>query len=227
MKCPSVLLGAAGLLICAVMNSLASEVKVVANSSVKAESISPAELRRVFLEEKISLEDGTRVEPVLQKDGPVHAAFLQQYLGLSVDDLQNYYRTLLFTGKGSIPKAFASDAEVAAYVSQTRGAIGYVGSAASANGVKTLLVGNPSHSVERKLVTRIEPDYPETLRHLGIGGTVRLRLSIAAKGNVDQVELLGGNPILAESAIIAVRKWVYAAARARTAAEVSLSFGDH
>jgi TonB family protein len=215
------------MMICAAINSLASEVKVVANSSVKADSISPAELRRVFLEEKISLEDGTRVEPVLQKNGPVHAAFLQQYLAVSVDDLQNYYRTLLFTGKGSIPKAFASDEDVVAYVSRTRGAIGYVDSAASADAVKILVVGNSSHNVERKLVTRIEPDYSETLRRLGIGGTVRLRLTITAKGNVDNVLLLGGNPILAESAIIAVRKWVYAAGKARTIAEVSLSFGHH
>ena len=67
----------------------------------------------------------------------------------------------------------------------------------------------------------------ETLRHLGIGGTVRLRLSITARGNVEHVELLGGNPILAESAMIAVSRWVYASAKARTTAEVSLAFGDH
>jgi TonB family protein len=227
MKCPKVLLVAAGLMIFAPVNALAGDVKVIANASVKADTISAAELKRVFLEEKISLADGTHVEPVLQKGGPTHAAFLQEYLGRSEDDLQAYYRALLFAGRGSMPKAFGSDAEVVAYVARTRGAIGYVSSAASVEGVKTLAIWGPSSSAERKLITRVEPDYPETLKRLNIGGTVRLQVSISAKGNVEDVELLGGNPILGESAAAAVKQWVYAAGRSRTVAEISISFGGH
>ncbi len=93
--------------------------------------------------------------------------------------------------------------------------------------MKTLAIGVSSRSAERKLITRVEPDYPETLKRLNIGGTVRLRVSISAKGNVEDVELLGGNPILGESATAAVKKWVYAAGRSRTIAEVSISFGGH
>jgi TonB family protein len=226
MTCPKALL-AAGLTIFALVNSLAGGVKVIANSSVKADTLSAADLKRVFLEEKISLGDGTHVEPVLEKDGPVHQAFLQEYLGISEDDLHAYYRTLLFTGRGSTPKAFGSDAEVVAYVVRTRGAIGYVSSAASVGGVKILAIGVPSSSAERRLIARVEPDYPETLKRLNIGGTVRLRVSISAKGKVEEVELLGGNPILGESAAAAVKKWVYAADRSRTIAEVSISFGGH
>jgi TonB family protein len=226
MKCPKVLLVAAGLMIVAPAISLATDVKVIANSSVKADMISAGELKRVFLEEKISL-DGTHVEPVLEKNGPVHEAFLREYLGMSEDDLQAYYGTLAFTGRGSKPKALGSDAEVVAYVARTRGAIGYVSSAASAEGVKTLAIGFPVRSAERKLITRIEPDYPETLQRLNIGGTVRLRVSISAKGNVEDVALLGGNPILGESAAAAVKKWVYTASSSRTITEVSVSFGGH
>jgi TonB family protein len=206
--------------------SLADNVKVIANSSVKADAISAADLRRVFLEERIALADGSHVEPVLEKGGPVHVAFLE-YLGISEDDLQTYYRTLVFTGKGSMPKELGSDAEVVAYVARTRGAIGYVSSAASLEGVKTLAIGVPSSSAERKLIARVEPDYPETLRQLNIGGTVRLRVSISAKGNVENVELLGGNPILGESAKIAVMKWLYAAGSSRTITEVSILFHGH
>jgi TonB family protein len=224
MRCLTILLVAAGLMIFAAVDSGAGEVKVIANSSVKADTISAAELRRVFLEEKSSL-DGTHVEPVLEKDGPVHVAFLQEYLGMSEDDLQAYYRTLVFTGRGAKPKTLGSDAEVVAYVARTRGAIGYVSSVASAEGVKALFIGVPSSDAERKLITRIEPDYPETLKRLKIGGTVRLRVSVSAKGNVEDVELLGGNPILGESAAAAVRQWVYAAGRSRTSTEISISFG--
>jgi TonB family protein len=226
MKCPNLLLVAAGLAIFVSGESLADNVKVIANSSVKADAISAADLRRVFLEERIALADGSHVEPVLEKGGPVHVAFLE-YLGISEDDLQTYYRTLVFTGKGSMPKELGSDAEVVAYVARTRGAIGYVSSAASVEGVKTLAIGVPSSSAERKLIARVEPDYPETLRQLNIGGTVRLRVSISAKGNVENVELLGGNPILGESAKIAVMKWLYAAGSSRTITEVSILFHGH
>src|ERR1039458_2353769 len=200
MKCLKVLLVAAGLMIFAPAISLAGDVKVIANSSVKADTISTAELKRVFLEEKNSLADGTHVEPVLQKGGPAHAAFLEEYLGRSEDDLQMYYRTLVFTGRGSMPRTFSSDAEVVAYVARTRGAIGYVSAAASTDSVKTLVIIHPGSSVQRRLITRVEPDYPETLKRLNIGGIVRLQITIKPKGNVENVKLLGGNPILGESA---------------------------
>ncbi|MGD0601070.1 MAG: TonB family protein [Terriglobales bacterium] len=215
---------AAGLMIFASVDSVARDVKVIANASVKVDTISAAELKRVFLEERISLGDGTHVEPVLEKDGPVHEAFLQEYLGISEDDLHMYYRALVFTGRGFTPKVLGSDAEVVAYVARTRGAIGYVSSAASAEGVKTITIGVASGASERKLITRVEPDYPETLKRLNIGGTVRLRVSISANGNVENVQLLGGNPILGESAAAAVKQWVYTACRSRTIAEVSILF---
>jgi hypothetical protein len=62
MKCQKVLLIAAGMTIFAAANSLAVDVKVIANSSVKADTISASDLKRVYLEEKNSLMDGTHVE---------------------------------------------------------------------------------------------------------------------------------------------------------------------
>ena len=202
----------------------AGETKVIANSNVKTDSISERELKRVFLEENNSLKDGTHVEPVLEKDGVVHEAFLREYIGKTNEDLQTYYRALAFTGRGSIPKNLGSDAEVVAYVARTRGAIGYVSATASTGGVKTLVVGGDSNGAARKLVTRVAPEYPETLKMLKIGGTVRLRITIAPKGNVESVQLLGGNPILGESAMTAVKQWIYATSSSRSTTDVSIPF---
>jgi len=224
MKCGKIILVAAGLLSSALSSALANDGKVIANSSVKEDVISAAELKSVFLEEKRSLADGIHVEPVLEKDGPVHQWFLREYLGRTDDDLQTYYRVLVFTGRGSIPKNLGSDAEVVAYVARTKGAIGYVSATTSTEGVKTLVVGGTANGAARKLITQVAPLYPETLKLLKIGGTVRLRITIAAKGNVETVQLLGGNPILGESAIAAVKQWVYATANSRTTAEVSVPF---
>jgi hypothetical protein len=116
----------------------AADIKVIANSSVGATSVSSDELKGVFLATKSSLSDGSHVEPVLLKSGASHEAFLKDYVGKSDSALETYYRSLVFTGKGSMPKAFATDAEVVAYVEKTKGAIGYVAAGTSTGGAKVL-----------------------------------------------------------------------------------------
>jgi ABC-type phosphate transport system substrate-binding protein len=110
----------------------AGEVKIIANPSVGASDISSDDLKRVFLATKSSLSDGSHFEPVLEKGGAAHQAFLKEYLGKTDAALGTYYRSLVFTGKG------ASDAEVVSYVAKTKGAVGYVAAAAPTAGVKQL-----------------------------------------------------------------------------------------
>jgi hypothetical protein len=43
---------------------------------------------------------------------------------------------------------------------------------------------------------------------------------------VEEVEVLGGNPILAEAAVAAVKQWVYNTGSSRTVTEVSIPFGE-
>jgi len=117
-----------------------AEVAVVANASVGVSEISADELKRVFLGAKSALSDGSAVEPVLLQSGAAHELFLKEYVGKTDAALRNHFKSLVFTGKGSMPKSFASDADVVAYVAKTKGAIGYVGNAAAAAGVKRLSV---------------------------------------------------------------------------------------
>jgi TonB family protein len=76
----------------------------------------------------------------------------------------------------------------------------------------------------RKLVYKENPGYPLTLREAHIGGVVRLEIVVSAKGSVDTVTPLGGNPVLVEAASAAVRKWKYAPADAETKAQVEFTF---
>jgi TonB family protein len=206
------------------VHALAGNVRIIANPNVRAEAISASEVKSIFLVERSSLRDGTHVEPVLSKGGPAHAAFLKDYLATNEEALQNYYRTLVFTGKGSMPKVLRSDAEVVAYVAKTRGAIGYISSSAPLEGVRSVAVYQTGNDGARKLISRVEPAYPVVLLSDHIGGTVRLKVTIASNGTVEDVQLLGGSPSLAEAAMVAVKKWVYAAGRSRTVTEVSITF---
>src|ERR1035441_3465467 len=73
----------------------ADDIKIVANQSVGAASISPDEIKGVFLATKTSLSDGSHVEPVLEKSGATHEGFLKAYLGKSESALETYYRSLV------------------------------------------------------------------------------------------------------------------------------------
>ena len=130
----------AAIAILGVSNLLASDLKVIANPSVGAASVSADEIKGVFLATKSSLSDGGHVEPVLLKGGPAHEAFLKEYLGKTDAAFETYYRSLVFTGKASMPKTLDGDSDVVAFVAKTKGAIGYVSAGASIAGVKTLEV---------------------------------------------------------------------------------------
>lgn len=77
---------------------------------------------------------------------------------------------------------------------------------------------------ERKVITRVAPEYPETLKRDFIGGFVHIRAAIAPNGTVESTQLLGGNPILGEAAMKAVKQWKYSHADAREELEVWVEF---
>jgi TonB family protein len=76
------------------------------------------------------------------------------------------------------------------------------------------------------LVT-VKPHYPDLLREAKIGGLVRLRAWILPNGTVSNVEVLGGNPILAESAVAAVKQWKFVPGPTQTTDDISLNFNPH
>jgi ABC-type phosphate transport system substrate-binding protein len=116
----------------------AGDMQVIANPSVKSASVSVDELKNVFLGNTSSLSDGSKVEPVLAESGAAHDEFLKDVVGKSGPALKNHLKTLVFTGKGSMPKSFASEADIVKYVAKTPGAIGYVSAGAAADGVKKM-----------------------------------------------------------------------------------------
>jgi TonB family protein len=83
------------------------------------------------------------------------------------------------------------------------------------------------NSSDRRLVTRIEPEYPDALKRLYIGGVVRLEVLVAPNGVVKSTKLLGGSPILGQSTMKAVKQWRYAPAAAEETLTVKLEFDPH
>jgi protein TonB len=59
------------------------------------------------------------------------------------------------------------------------------------------------------LVTRVTPQYPDDARQARIQGSVVLRTEIDKNGDVEDVSLVSGHPLLAPAAIEAVKQWKY------------------
>jgi ABC-type phosphate transport system substrate-binding protein len=118
----------------------AQEVAVIVNSSVKASSASADDIRAVFTGDKTTLGDGSHVAPVILKSGTDHEAFLKTYVGKGDAAYRTAWRSLVFTGQGSMPKTVDSDAAMVDYVAATPGAIGYVAKAGANDKVKTLTI---------------------------------------------------------------------------------------
>jgi ABC-type phosphate transport system substrate-binding protein len=116
-----------------------AQVIVVANSSVSADSISKAELRDVFLGASTSVH-GSRVKPVLLKEGPTHTDFVTNYVGRAPVAFIMVWRGLVLSGQATMPKTLDTDAAVVDYVARTPGAIGYVSKGSSHDAVKVLTV---------------------------------------------------------------------------------------
>jgi TonB family protein len=79
----------------------------------------------------------------------------------------------------------------------------------------------------RKVLKKVAPQYPVILKTKSIGGTVRLKVFIKPDGSVKDTTVLGGNPILAESAQKAVAQWKFSSGSAETTMEVAVVFDPH
>jgi len=62
---------------------------------------------------------------------------------------------------------------------------------------------------QAKLINMVRPVYPPLAKQARISGTVRLHAIIAKDGTVIQLEVVGGHPLLVQSALDAVRQWRY------------------
>lgn len=77
---------------------------------------------------------------------------------------------------------------------------------------------------ERKIVRREEPVYPPIAERMQLHGTVKLKIWIRADGTVRRLEYIGGHPLLAESALKAVKAWHYQPADQESTTVVELKF---
>jgi TonB family protein len=87
-----------------------------------------------------------------------------------------------------------------------------------------LVISASAADRERTVMRREEPEYPPIAVRMNLHGTVKLKIWISPIGTVRRLEYVGGHPLLAESALKAVKTWKYQAAAQESTTVVELKF---
>ncbi|MBV9183760.1 MAG: energy transducer TonB [Acidobacteria bacterium] len=77
---------------------------------------------------------------------------------------------------------------------------------------------------DRKLIKKVDPEYPAIAKKLSLQGTVRVEITIATEGTVKSVVTLGGNPILVQAVEEAVKQWKYSSGPEETKKTLDFKF---
>ncbi len=78
--------------------------------------------------------------------------------------------------------------------------------------------------IDRRVKNKVSPIYPEIARKLGLTGAVRLEVTVAPNGTVKDTKVIGGNPILVNAAIDAMKRWKFESGNGETVGVVEFKF---
>lgn len=76
----------------------------------------------------------------------------------------------------------------------------------------------------RKVKSGNQPGYPDLAKRYKIQGTARLLIVVGLDGSVKDIKVLGGNAVLAQAAVDAVKKWKYEPAPAESTLVLKFDF---
>ncbi len=127
------------LLVCAGA-ATGEELVIIANPDLPGSSLDAKGLQRIYMGKQTRWSNDEAIVPVMLKAGPVHEAFVEAYLDRSPHRFVTYWRQMIFTGKGTPPRSFASEEELVAFVAATPGSVGYASATTDMQSVKILPV---------------------------------------------------------------------------------------
>jgi TonB family protein len=76
----------------------------------------------------------------------------------------------------------------------------------------------------RKTKTKVSPTYPDLARRMNITGTVKVLVVVTPSGNLKDTKVVGGNPLLVNAAMDALKKWKFEPADTESSGTVEFKF---
>jgi TonB family protein len=81
-----------------------------------------------------------------------------------------------------------------------------------------------SSDVARKVLVQTPAAYPTLARSMNIRGTVKLQAHVAPNGTVKSIDIVGGHPLLTQSAVTAVGHWKFEPGPKETKESIEIKF---
>ena len=81
-----------------------------------------------------------------------------------------------------------------------------------------------SDELVRRAKNKVQPIYPELARKMNISGTVKIEVVVAPNGTVKDARVVGGHPVLANSALDAAKKWRFEPAAGESTGIIDFKF---
>ena len=76
----------------------------------------------------------------------------------------------------------------------------------------------------RNLLNSPTPTYPETARQFRLSGVVKVQVVITSDGQIEEVKVIGGHPVLVNAVEDTLKNWKYAPASSETTAILVFNF---
>jgi hypothetical protein len=113
---------------------------IIAHPDQSESQIAKSDLKSIFLGRKKQWDDGSRIVLGLHPDKTAFKAFSRSILSKTVRQYMMYWRRMIMTGRGSMPKQFRTTADAVTFVAKTKGAVAIVVNTADITGVARLTV---------------------------------------------------------------------------------------
>jgi protein TonB len=90
----------------------------------------------------------------------------------------------------------------------------------------SLTAPRASAQESRKAISNPTPAYPEVAKKLHLAGTVKVQVVIAANGQIKEVKVVGGHPVLVSAVEETLKTWKYAPASGETTTQLQFNFHE-
>lgn len=123
----------------AASNLYAAELAIIVHPDNPIVNVDIKHLKNLYLD-KSRMVDGQVVVPLDQASGRAsHDSFYEKVMGDDAAAVDEYWAKMMFSGKGTRPKAFEDDQAVIERVKKDKRSIGYVEKSSVTDGVKVIM----------------------------------------------------------------------------------------
>lgn len=135
------ILSGCSILLCLVFFNVAAsaeDIVIISNTDVPESSVDSNWVKNVYLGNITKWSNNEPIIISILKDKTTHKDFLKEYIHRHPSQFTAFWKNMVFTGRGKMPKEMSSNDEMVNFVANTKGAIGYISSGTKSDKVKII-----------------------------------------------------------------------------------------